>query len=137
MTGGELITAERQRQIDVEGWGETHDDAHDEGQLMQAAAAYRMTALREPVTACLRMWPWDSKWFKPFKPHTGLDSCAEVDKVRCLVKAGALVDAETDRLNRLRVTIAGEIDSLLPAPEPAASATPPLALPKTDEDIPF
>jgi hypothetical protein len=40
MTGAELIAAERQRQIEVEGWTPEHDAAHDGGELAIAAACY-------------------------------------------------------------------------------------------------
>jgi hypothetical protein len=39
------------------------------------------------------MWPWDNKYWKPSE-----------DKVRNLVKAGALIAAEIDRLQRLNNT---------------------------------
>ena len=38
--GIRLIAAERQRQVDVEGWTPAHDDEHDEGELAIAAACY-------------------------------------------------------------------------------------------------
>ena len=39
MTGTELITQERQRQIDVEGYDAAHDDQHQYGWLAIQAAA--------------------------------------------------------------------------------------------------
>lgn len=95
-TGVELIAKERRRQIRVERWDSGHDDEHDEGQLAIAAACY---ALPEGVRARrvdqfqnLRstLWAWDEEWWKP-TPH---------DRRRELVKAGALIAAEIDRLNR-------------------------------------
>ena len=90
MTGVELIAEERQRQVDVEGWTEKHDDLHTNGQIAEAARCY----LEGRNTAASRMivgWPWLEKWWKPSK-----------DPVRNLVKAGALIAAEIDRIQRLR-----------------------------------
>ena len=36
----EDITAERKRQIEVEGWSSEHDDVHTGGEMALAAAAY-------------------------------------------------------------------------------------------------
>ena len=41
------------------------------------------------TTGILRLWPWSDKWWKPSD-----------DPVRNLVKAGALLAAEIDRLQR-------------------------------------
>jgi len=95
-TGIELITEERKRQILEEGWTEDHDDYHADGQMSGAAACYAIAAnelsastpyLSSPNPS---LWPWDLTWWKPGK-------CA----IRCLVKAGALIAAEIDRLQRL------------------------------------
>lgn len=86
MTGIELIAAERQRQIEKEGWTAEHDRQHKNGEMVLAAIAYLMPDnLREPITD---IWPWDVKYFKP-TPN---------DRERELVKAGALIGAEIDRL---------------------------------------
>ena len=83
-TGIELIAEERQRQITAEGWTPEHDDEHDNEQLAQAAACYAMPPrLRGPLP-----WPWDADWWKPG------------DRIRELTKAGALIAAEIDRLQR-------------------------------------
>jgi hypothetical protein len=91
-TGVELIADERARQISVEGWTPEHDDKHDKEELTAAACCYAMppdvlAALSEMLG---RLWPWDVEWFKP-TPH---------NRVRDLVKAGALIAAEIDRLQR-------------------------------------
>ena len=39
-TGIQIIEEERQRQIDVEGWTDEHDDQHINGELSNAAACY-------------------------------------------------------------------------------------------------
>lgn len=86
----ELIAAERRRQIEAEGWTPEHDDEHDDHQLSQAAACY---ALGVPAAvgmdgARVPLWPWSREWWKP------------TDRVRDLVKAGALIVAEIERLQR-------------------------------------
>lgn len=98
MTGAELITAERQRQITVEHWTPEHDDEHTEGQLVQAAACYADLAAYQAAVGHsdfkMRMpmgWPWSIDWWKP-----------SVYPERNLVKAGALLCAELDRLRRAK-----------------------------------
>lgn len=93
MTGIELIAAERRRQVEKEGWSESHDDGHDEGALACAAACYAMPAecrLMKQHRNVPIAWPWYDEWWKP-TPN---------DRVRELVKAGALIAAEIDRLQR-------------------------------------
>jgi hypothetical protein len=103
--GTELIAAERARQIEVEGWTPEHDDAHTGGEMAIAAAYYAWPAPR-PL-AVKKAWPWDAKWRKPAvpggrigfpEPHTP----EEVREARMhdLVRAGALIAAELDRLQR-------------------------------------
>lgn len=77
------IAAERQRQIEAEGWTPEHDDAHRDHSLAGAAACY---ALGSKLN-----WPasWDDRWWKPSE-----------NRRRNLVKAGALIAAEIDRLDR-------------------------------------
>ena len=100
-TGIELIAEERQRQISQEGWTTEHDDEHSEDELARAAACYsiphwerelqfRATASESRFTYVDRIWPWDAKWWKP----------TPKDRIRELVKAGALIVAEIDRLQR-------------------------------------
>jgi hypothetical protein len=90
-TGVDLIAQERQRQVDVEGWTPEHDAEHPDGALVDAARAYALAATApgydrdNPPTA----WPWDEGWWKPSDYP-----------VRNLVKAGALIAAEIDRLAR-------------------------------------
>lgn len=88
MTGVELIAAERRRQFDVHHWDESHDDCHRNGELARAGACYAVAHL--PRLRRRPTFPWKT-WWKP-KPH---------DPVRNLVKAGALIAAEIDRLQRL------------------------------------
>jgi hypothetical protein len=90
-SGASLIAAERQRQIDLLGWTPEHDDEQDSGELGYAAAHYIGHALGED-TDVLGPWPWHAHWWKPSD-----------DPVRDLVKAGALIAAEIDRLLRRKV----------------------------------
>ena len=96
MTGAELIATERERQVRDEGWNPSHDDEHVEGELAYAAECYIMAAIdpREWATPDEppALWPeeWHPDWWKP-----------SVDPVRNLVKGGALIAAEIDRLQRL------------------------------------
>lgn len=86
-----LFTAERTRQIEVEGWSKTHDDAHDSGELLRAGMCYFAEATGlgsyrsdgKPLS-----WPWADVWWKPGAPD------------RNFVKAGALFLAERERLKR-------------------------------------
>lgn len=87
-TGADLIAGERQRQITQEGWTALHDDKHTDGELAYAAAHYIAAALGEDDSV-LGSWPWNPSWWKPSD-----------DPVRNLVKAGALIAAEIDRLRR-------------------------------------
>lgn len=78
------ISAERQRQIQSEGWTPEHDDEHRNGAIAHAAAAYAL-ADRYPAG---RLWPWSIETWKP-KSHR-----------ENLVRAGALILAEIERLDR-------------------------------------
>ncbi len=82
--GADLIAAERLRQIEVEGYGTDDDASQQSGQLARAAAVY---ALPDRLRYGLS-WPWPPQFFKP----------TPGDRVRELVKAGALMAAEIDRL---------------------------------------
>ena len=76
------VIAERRRQIEREGWTPDHDDEHDDGSLAVAAACY--AAPRMAATH----WPWSAEDYKP------------KDRRRNLVRAGALILAEIERLDR-------------------------------------
>ena len=87
-----MIALERERQISEELRKPDGDDLHTDHQLARAAACYaqpgycRTFGLRgAPVE-----WPWHADWWKP-TPH---------DRIRELVKAGALIVAEIERLQR-------------------------------------
>lgn len=106
------IAAERQRQVDAEGWSAERDDGYTDRSLAHAAAAYalgfdmetRAEFITEDVSGgrgetpvwknrqiqVPASWPssWDARWWKPS------------DARRDLVKAGALIVAEIERLDR-------------------------------------
>lgn len=65
--------------------------------MLEAAITYAEAGLRrwhnwpmEELVARRYSWPWDEEWWKPSE-----------DPVRNLVKAGALIAAEIDRLQRV------------------------------------
>jgi len=108
MTAIDDIAAERRRQIEAEGWTPEHDDGNDLGELAFAAAAYAVNAANPNAQIDIKVgrrgeffnggwmglarlcWPqqWDHSWWKPS------------DRRRDLVKAGALIVAEIERLDR-------------------------------------
>jgi len=95
-TGAELIFAERMRQIKEEGWTEEHDDRHQDAELAWAACYYAMPcpkAFRDVIVPPLAMFP--DNWDESYAKRRGY-----YDRVRDLVKAGALIAAEIDRLRR-------------------------------------
>lgn len=103
------IAAERQRQVDAEGWSSEHDDEYSMGELERAAGWYALNSiLRGPETLGVAdydceanklfapkhgcgayQWPWSIEWWKPSE-----------DPRRDLVKAGALILAAIERLDR-------------------------------------
>lgn len=85
-TGTELIAEERARQISAEGWTPEHDDKHGMSELAMAAVCYATPAAHRGTT----YWPWSSRWWKPTPEN----------RIRELAKAGALIAAEIDRLQR-------------------------------------
>lgn len=102
-TGVELIAEERQRQIGVEGYSEQHDSQHLTSEFVYAAIAYIESAKvgincaemgntnvneimrRKTEMGSTYPFGWD------FKPSTD---------IRDLVKAGALIAAAIDRLQK-------------------------------------
>lgn len=81
--------AERFRQIDAEGWDDSHDDRHEKSELARAGACYLIhagTVSRTPP----HDWPWEGDWWKP----SGIR--------RDLVRGIALGIAELDRFDRMR-----------------------------------
>lgn len=85
------IAAERSRQIEEEGWTPEHDDTYTQGELALAAGCYAIVPCLpdERFNILTRCWPWHKRWWKP------------TNRRRNLVKAGALIVAEIERLDRL------------------------------------
>jgi len=116
MSGIERITAERTRQVHEEGWSPGHDDRHGSDELARAALCYAQPARDRdeiPVKQGQYGEGWEScsvgeaeffipeQWpFSPtdWKPSGGMSI---PDRLRELTKAGALIAAEMDRLERL------------------------------------
>jgi hypothetical protein len=104
MNGVELITDERLRQIEGEGWTAEHDEQHTAGELAMVAALYatpRPVFVYEVIAGghgFVDPWPvdWDVEYDKRVP---GLGDAKQ--RIRILAKAGALVAAEIDRLQRL------------------------------------
>lgn len=90
-TGIELITEERQRQIEVEGWTIEHDKQYIVGELSDAALCYAMRGYWRQRNMHVQLWPWKEDYWKPTPEN----------RIRELQKAGALIAAEIDRLNEL------------------------------------
>lgn len=95
-TGIQIITEERERQLNKEGWTPEHDDTHVDGELANAAVTYAMTEdMRDTVNNwgndyMLYFWPFELEWYKPTPD----------DRIKELAKAGALIAAEIDRYIR-------------------------------------
>ena len=88
-----LIAEERLRQIQVEGFKASDDDGYIDGQLMDAGRcyynwAYGRTSVIDKHEPVPFNWPWNTKWWKPVGPR------------QALIKAGALLLAEKDRVDR-------------------------------------
>lgn len=84
------VIAERQRQKAVEGWTSEHDDAYQNSELADAAACYAINAHNQGLSTPAH-WPWAPDWWKQSGPR------------RDLVKAGALILAEIERIDRQEV----------------------------------
>lgn len=108
------VIKERNRQRTDERWSLAHDDAHQDGSLAAAAACYALAAsyggpfaqpygdrrgmgLEAPPRGCISilrlLWPasWSMELWKP------------QDARRNLVRAGALILAEIERLDRVEL----------------------------------
>ena len=93
------VLDERKRQITVEGWTPEHDDAHEMAEMAQAAACYAISGTPADEAVFIHgrwrdardlFWPrqFGREWWKP------------TNRRRDLVKAGALILAEIERLDR-------------------------------------
>lgn len=91
----EAIAAERVRQRLVEGFDAEHDEAHLDGELAAAAAMYALHNAKggliekDLIEGVPLAWPFAREWWKPKSPRADL------------VRAGALIVAEIERLDKL------------------------------------
>lgn len=88
------VLAERRRQIEGEGRSTEGDDAYVGNDLVYAAVSYALAAAGDRsdksfANIAHKWWPWMFSWWKP------------TTRRRDLVKAGALILAEIERLDRL------------------------------------
>jgi len=106
-TGIEIIQEERIRQVSVENYSDQSDDLESKGEMAGAAACYALNAcgfsnphilesIRPPVVSKVRIWPWAEHYWKPSS------------QIRDLAKAGALIAAEIDRLQRIKERLMNE-----------------------------
>lgn len=103
MNGVERIGFERYKQVNLKRFTSKHDDEHTGGELISAAIAYAEHAHAQDGeyldsfvenTYCdgvPNKWPWEFASWKPSQ-----------DPTKNLAKAGALIAAEIDRLNRIK-----------------------------------
>lgn len=86
----DAIQTERRRQVEVEGWSEAHDAAHEPGHLLRAGVLYLWhgTDKAAPIetNGAPLSWPWEPRWWKPRARRANL------------VRAGALMMAERDAI---------------------------------------
>ncbi|WP_416048996.1 hypothetical protein [Cupriavidus basilensis] len=83
------VLAERRRQVEAEGWTREHDDKHGNGEMALAAGCYAANAGGAAwADGVPSFFPWTQAWWKPTTPR------------RDLVKAGALILAEIERIDR-------------------------------------
>lgn len=96
--GSDLIHRERIDQMAVNGYDADHDAEHTESELARAAACYLALAngnvhpRYRSVGAPPPTWPWRAEDWHP-----------SIDPIKNLVRAGALIAAEIDRLQRIEV----------------------------------
>jgi hypothetical protein len=102
-SGADMIAAERARQMAQEGWTPEHDDQHGNYELSAAACCYAGMGKEGPYShpdSPPQAWPFERAWWKP-----------SGDPVRNLVRAGALIAAEIDRVMRKREAVAIAFDA--------------------------
>jgi len=113
MSAIEEIAAERQRQVEAEGWTPEHDDTHCDGSLALAAALY---ATPRPLFDVQKgangiqwrdPWPWHTEHIysrygdgDPAYYLPDGDKRKKHDRRRQLVISAALIVAEIERLDR-------------------------------------
>lgn len=89
------VLAERRRQVEQEGWTPKHDDKYSNCELARAAATYALCSHIEQLKLCgEQVWPWHPDWWK------------RTTYRRDLIKAGALILAEIERIDRAAMAAA-------------------------------
>ena len=86
MNAIELIQREREEQVEKHGFDAAHDDAHQKGEIKQAALAI--------LIEHHNYWPWQMSHFRKI--------VAKPRKEKLII-AGALIVAEIERLQRAEV----------------------------------
>lgn len=93
LDGVELIAIERKRQVEELKWDYTDKELYDDDQLSTASLVYAMGESDKNwfnetfgIDFPKLFWPWNDKYYKP----------TPKDRVRELVKAGALIAAQID-----------------------------------------
>lgn len=115
-SGTTLISEERNRQVTEEGYDWRRDADYYKEELALAAAVYAIPLDWRDVKAGNQghtnlqriLWPWEWKYFKPVYTIGGNSTVEPIgqsieDRIRELSKAGALIAAEIDRLQRLKI----------------------------------
>jgi hypothetical protein len=109
--GAEAIAVERQRQLDIKDWTPDHDDEHKDEQLLAAAICYALNKAENHKGRIITGFEEEGSYFVftkvrrsappiwPWEPE--FDKRETTDRLRSLAKAGALIAAEYDRLQRL------------------------------------
>lgn len=91
-TGIQLIAEERHRQIYEKEYDPLHDKKFSKEELLNVAVSYALPlSYRDKLRGTWKVpltWPWKHDKFKPL-PN---------DRVKDLMKAGALIAAEIDRI---------------------------------------
>ncbi len=101
-SGAELITEERQRQISENGYTLHHDSEHENEELARAAMCYAMPSdLRNKAvwgeSRLLHFYQSHGEHIKLYPIGWKMKPTPN-DRIKELVKAGALIAAEIDRL---------------------------------------
>lgn len=114
------VLAERQRQIDAEGWTPEHDDDHGQGEMAEAGACYAHAAAMSSYFAHQQSLPEDQRdidlddipaphaWPAPEGRDESMDLSwpwaskwwKPGERRRMLIKSAALIIAEIERLDR-------------------------------------
>ena len=95
------VINERVRQIEAEGFSPEFDDLkYNRYELGRAACAYAWAASSKDDSRIgvlkIMLWPWHTRWWKP---GSAFDT-AHQRRRRMLVKAGALILAQIEQLDR-------------------------------------